>query len=391
MRVAVAVVVLGAAAWSAACSHAPQPVADQGPARLVPVARAAVESFPDVFEAGGIVQSRTTATITSRIAAPVLSVHVAAGDRVRAGQVLVRLDGRDLEAQRQRATAAAEALMRAAAAARAEREGADAALVLARATHARIVSLHEHRAATPHELDEAVSTLHGAEARLTAVEAQVAGSEASIESARAATTAATVTASYAVITAPFDGVVTEKLAEPGNLATPGIALLRLEDANAARLEVRIDASRATLLAPGQTVEVLVDREASAAPVRGRVAEVARAVEAGSQSFTVKIDLPTSTVMRSGTFARARFGGRTHQALTVPSAAIVRHGQLPTVFVVHDKRARMRVVSIGDEANGRVEILAGVVAGELVIAPLPPALRDGELVEPDGRVASNGGR
>jgi len=390
MRVLLPFVLL---AFAVGCSQPDRAREAPAPARQVTIERAALQSLPQVIEAGGVVQARTTAVITSRIVSPVLSVLVLPGDRVRAGQPLVRLDARDLDAQRERAAAAAGALALGAQAIAAEREGAEAALVLARATHARIAALHERRSATPHELDEAVSALRSAEARLRAIEARVSESQSGLESARAAAHAATVIATYAVITAPFDGIVTEKLVEPGNLATPGMPLLRVEDSRAFRLEVRLDASRAAIAAPGQTVDVALDGrspDAGFKPVEGRVAEVARAVDAGSQAFVVKIDLPASAAIRSGTFARARFRGRSRDVLTVPAEAVVRQGQLPTVFVVHEARARLRVVHAGETGGSRVEILAGLSPGDEVIVAPPPGLRDGDRVEPAARAAARAG-
>ena len=83
-------------------------------------------------------RARTTATLASRITAPVVSVHVTAGDRVRSGQPLVTLDARDLDANRSRAASEAVALERAHAAALADRAAAEAALALARTSHARV-------------------------------------------------------------------------------------------------------------------------------------------------------------------------------------------------------------------------------------------------------------
>ena len=99
---------------------------------------AAVHPIRSTFEAGGVVTARTTAIIASRIVATVVSVDVAPGDAVRAGQRLIALDGRDLDAARDRAAASVTALQQAAAAAVAERDAADAAVTLSRTTHDRM-------------------------------------------------------------------------------------------------------------------------------------------------------------------------------------------------------------------------------------------------------------
>ena len=197
----------------------------------------------DTFEAGGVVQARTTATIMARILAPVREVRVAPGDRVRAGQVLIVLDGRDLAAHARSARAAALAADQGVTAAASEQQAADAALALARATHERIAGLHAKRSATAQELDDATGALRAAEARAAGAAARAQAAVSGVESARAASEAAGTTASFALITAPFDGVVTEKMVEPGNMAAPGTPLMRVEDTRGFRLDVRVDESR----------------------------------------------------------------------------------------------------------------------------------------------------
>lgn len=346
----------------------------------VTVARVAMADIPDTFEAGGVVQARTTATLVARIVAPVAAVRVAPGDRVRMGQVLVVLDGRDLDARARASRAAATAADQTIAAAASEQQSADAALALARAAHGRIAALHAKRSATPQELDVATAALRDAEARAAgaAARSQAAGSTA--ESARAASEAAGTTETFARITAPFDGVVTEKMVEPGNMAAPGTPLIRLEDTRGFRLEVRVDESRIGRVAPGSVVPVSLDSSAGGAAVKvsGTVAEISRAADADARAFLVKIALP-ETGLRSGTFGRVYFSGRARRALTVPAGALVRRGQMTSVFAVEQGIARLRLVNVSG-----TEVLAGLSEGDVVIVSPPPTIADGRHVTEGGR-------
>ena len=221
----------------------------------VTVARVAMADIADTFDAGGVVQARTTATVMARILAPVRDVRVAPGDRVRAGQVLVVLDGRDLDARARSTRAMALAADQDVAAAASDQQAADAALALARATHVRIAGLHARRSATAQELDDATGALRAAEARVTGAGARLQAAKANVQSARAATEETQTTASFALVTAPFDGVITEKMVEPGNMAAPGTPLMRLEDTRGFRLDVRVDESRVGQISPGAIVSV----------------------------------------------------------------------------------------------------------------------------------------
>jgi RND family efflux transporter MFP subunit len=361
----------------AACSSRTESTrADAGAPISVTVATVAMTDVGDTFEAGGVVQARTTATIMARILAPVREVRVSPGDHVRAGQALVVLDGTDLAARAQSARAAALAADQGVTAAASEQQAAEAALALARATHERIAGLQSRRSATAQELDDATGALRAAEARAAGAAARVQSAVSLVDSARAASESAAATALFALITAPFDGVVAEKMVEPGNMAAPGTPLVRLEDTRGFRLDVRLDESRIGQISPGAAIPVSLDSGTGGATtmVNGTVAEIGRAVDTDARTFLVKITLPTITGLHSGAFGRAHFSAQTRPALTVPADALVHRGQLTSAFVVENGVARVRLVS----ASG-TEVLAGLSDGDVVIVAPPPTVTDGRRV------------
>jgi RND family efflux transporter MFP subunit len=201
------------------------------------------------------------------------------------------------------------------------------------------------------------------------------------DAAEAAMDAAAVTASYAVLTAPFDGVVTERTADPGSMAGPGATLLTLDDSSAFHLEVALDEARASQAVVGETAEVLVNEAGNSASawVSSRIAEVAR-MDPTAHSFIVKIELPGSPDLRSGLFRRARFSGPSRRVLTVPASAVVRRGQLTFVYAVDaDGRVRLEPVSAGASSGDRIEVLAGLADGRQVVTSPPASLSDGARV------------
>jgi len=366
----------------AACDRGAQPAPVARPPVDVRAARATITASPDWYEAGGVVQARLSATLTSRVLAPVIAVRVHPGDQVRAGQLLIELDGRELDANARRAGAAVEAAEQAARSAQSEREAAGAAVVLSNANLHRISRLQERKSATPQELDEATASAHAAGAHAASAQAQIAQAEAAVVSARAASEAASVTASYARFTAPFDGRVSEKLIEPGNMAAPGVPLLRLDSADGFRVDVRLDESRAALVSPGQQMAVTIGNAGEGRSVRvtrGTVFEIARAIDADTRAFLVKIEIGTRTnegePLRSGMFARVRFAGQPRKGLRVPASAIVKRGQVATVFVIEKELARVRLVQTGTTDDGQTEILSGLDQGEVVVVSPPPAVVD----------------
>ena len=355
---------------AAASADATEPIA-------VTVSAVTMTDVASAIDAGGVVQARTTATISSRILAPVREVRVSPGDRVREGQTLVVLDGDDLAAAARAARSAALAAEQGSTAADADVLAAEAGLALARASHDRIAGLQAKGSATAQELDDVRAALRSAESRVAAASARALQAASAVQSARAAGDQASTTHAFTRIAAPFDGTITGKMVEPGNLASPGLALLRLEDTRGFNLEVRVDESRIGEIRNGDRVPVFLGAGTTSLP--GTVVEVSRAVDADARAFLVKIALPDSRDLRSGEFGKARFPGPPRRALAIPPSAIVRHGQLTSVFVVDNGLARVRLVNLSES-----EVLAGLKESEVVILSPPPGITDGRRVRTGGR-------
>jgi RND family efflux transporter MFP subunit len=217
--------------------------------------------------------------------------------------------------------------------------------------------------------------------------------EANGASARAAAGAATTTQSYATLRAPFDGLITERLSDPGNLASPGLPLLRMESGGPRQVVVRVDEARAAYVHARDRVEVAIDETSPQATgdgiVEGLVTEVARAVDADQRALTVKVALPPTVTIRTGTFARVFFPGAYRRLLRVPAAAVRRHGQVTSLFVVQEGVARLRLVQVGATTKTDIEVLAGLDAGESVVTSPPPGLLDGSPVTLSGPVSLTG--
>ena len=344
---------------------------------LVSTGKVAMTDVASAIDSGGVVQARTTATMTARILAPVRDVRVTPGDRVRKGQTLVVLDGDDLAAGARAARSAVLAAQQGSNAAAAEVQAAEAGLALARASYDRVAGLQSRRSATAQELDDVTAALRSAEARVAGASARASQAASAVETARATSEQANTTEAFTTIAAPFDGLVTEKLVEPGNMASPGVPLLRLEDTAAFRLEVRVDESRIGQIRNGDSVPVFLGTSTSS--IAGAVTEISRTVDADARAFLVKIALPAAPGLRSGEFGKARFGGTPRRALPVPAPAIVRHGQLTSVFVVDNGVARVRLVNLSES-----EVLAGLAESDVVILSPPAGVTDGQRVRVGGR-------
>jgi len=373
-----------AAIGQSACGSredAPQGKTDEPIA--ITVAPVITRETTERLEAGGVVAARESAAISSRIVATITGIRAKAGDRVRAGDLLITLGAREVAAHTGQTRASAVAADSALARAQTDQSAAEAEHRLATAWQKRVAALHARNSATDQERDEAEARLAAAAARLEGAQAGIEGAKAHLSAARAAVGVAMATESYTSLRAPFDGLVTERLSDPGNLAAPGVALLRIDSHGARQVVVRVDEARAGYIRPGDRVSVLIDalerHDTEDSGVEGVVGEVARAMGADQRAFTVKVNVPPTVTARSGSFARVVFRGAPRRALVVPARAIQRHGQVSSVYVVQSGIARLRLIQVGASSPEGVEVLAGLDTGESIVTSPLPKLVDGAKV------------
>jgi RND family efflux transporter MFP subunit len=330
---------------AAACTRQETPVRAPGSARQLataPVERRVVQGR---IEVEGIVVGRFEAVLSSRLAATVAAIPAVPGTTVRAGTVLVRLE----EQETRRALASARAAV----------DAAGRTLDLARKNRARFERLAGRGAAAAVELDRA----NQEESAATAAAA----------SADAALSRAEIDRSQTVLTAPFDAVVVERLASPGDLAGPGRPLVRIASLSGRRVEAAPAEQDAAALAPGEAIEVVAGERI----VAGRVAEIVGTVDPATRRRTVRVDLPVGFEPALGSFARVVLRGASSPKLFVPASAIVARGGLEIAWVVdREGLAALRYVRTGPRRGERVEVLSGLEAGERVVLR-PPADLDGK--------------
>ena len=301
-----------------------------------------VSSIADIYRASGTVRARQTASIASKITANILEARVQAGDYVQAGQVLLVLDRRDLEANLRRAEATRIEAETAVAETETAIASARASVELARATHKRFQDLLAQTSVSQQEFDESLARLKSAEAAVEMAVSKRRQAEARSSQVEAELAAARVTLGYATLTAPFAGLVLERKADPGSLATPGAPLLTLEREGHLRLEASIDESRLGLVRIGESVAVQID--GLNRTVSGRVGEIVPSVDPATRTLTAKIDLPGLPDLRTGMFGRAAFAAGSREAILVSQTAVLERGQIRSVHVVEGDTARLRFVT-----------------------------------------------
>ncbi|MHB1429507.1 MAG: efflux RND transporter periplasmic adaptor subunit [Rhodocyclaceae bacterium] len=272
--------------------------------------------------AEAVIEATKQATVATQVSGRIVAVNAEPGQRVQAGQVLMRIDARE----------AAENV----AAARAQ-------LAQAEANFTRTQNLFKQKFVSQAALDAA---------------------EATLKSARAQAAAAGAGASHATVTAPIGGIVAQRHAELGDLATSGKPLVTIFAPGGLRAIASIpqfklkDAQKAT----AARVEFTESRRW----LDGTRFEVLPTIDAQSHTATARIYLPDAEGLVPGMAARVHFVTGRAQKLTLPPQAVLRRGEISAVYVLKDGKPALRQVRLGEPvADGELEVLSGIAAGETV--------------------------
>jgi membrane fusion protein, multidrug efflux system len=298
----------------------------------VPLAESAVGSIRAVHET----------TIGSKLLARVMEVNLKAGQKVKAGDVLVLLDDTDLRAKLQQAKAAVSA--------------AEAAHAQAVADEKRYGALLKTNAVSKQQYEKASTELRSAEAELLRSQEIVNEVQATL--------------SWATIRSPIDGTVIDKRVDVGDMVTPGQMLVTLYDPARMQLVASVRESLTRQLKVGQDIGVQI--EGLNKQCSGTISEIVPEAQSASRAFQVKVTGPCPPGIYSGMFGRILIPLQEEKVLVVPQRAVRKIGQLELVDVVEDGRPARRSIRTGRAFGDDVEVLSGLRAGEQVVVPTESA-------------------
>ncbi len=288
-----------------------------------------------IFEASGTATPLRQATLSTKLMGTVLEVLANEGDRIVAGQTLVRIDARDLQAKHSQVAASiaeAEAVRR------------DAATQAG-----RIRALYADSAATRAQLD--------------AVETGLLRAEAGVRAARASSAELSAVSAYASVRAPFSGVVTKRFVDPGAFAAPGAPLLTVQDGDQLRIVASATPDVASTLKRGQRIDALIENRPVAAVIEGLVPSAS----GNLYSVNALVSNPGGAFL-PGSTATLLIALGSRRAMVVPSSAIVREGDLTGVTIRLPRGDEVRWIRLGQVSGSVVEVDSGLRTGDVVIVP-----------------------
>lgn len=286
----------------------------------------------------GTIRAVHETSIGSKLLARVLEVDLKAGQKVKAGDVLVRLDDSDIRAKLRQAEAAVTA--------------AEAAYARDASDAKRYAELVKKHAVSVQDNEKAVAALQSSEANLLRAREGVKEVQAMLD--------------WATIRSPIDGTVIDKKVEVGDMVTPGQMLLTLYDPTRMQLVASVRESLTDRLQVGQSIGVYVERLRK--QCSGTVSEIVPEAQSSSRSFQVKVTGPCPAGIYSGMFGRILIPLQEEEVLMIPRQAVQNVGQLEFVTVVESDGGSRRAIRTGRVFGNDVEVLSGLEQGEQVVVP-----------------------
>lgn len=331
-------------------------------ATLITTAAAASGTVRVLEESIGRLESKRTPLLAAEIAAPVREVLVDVGDAVTAGQVLARLEERDYRL----------------------------ALDRARSEVTRLEALIRSQTRQVERLRRIIKEQFVNEAQLDEAEAQLEALQAQLASARATRETAERDLARTQLRAPMDAQVAERHVSPGDFVQRGDPMIRITTTDTLQAVLPFPEGVAARLGTGLAVEL----ETPSAPgqvATGKITEISPGVSPSSRNLNVIVELQNPGDWRPGATVRGRvvLAERT-DAVTVPELSLVRRPAGYVVYVIDQGKAVQRRVETGVRREGRVEIVDGLRAGEIVAVEGAGFLSDQASVKISGNGQGNEG-
>ncbi len=350
-----------------------------GRAVIVDTVRLVQADVPVQVTGPGTVQARVSVNLAARVTAAVATMHADVGDAVQAGQLLATLDDRDLLARRAAVAGQRETLNRTVEAAQAALSKARTDTELARSRHQRDTELRAQGFLSAAGMDSARAALQAAEAAEHSAAATLAARRADRSTLEHEFRVADVASSHARLLSPINGLVVQRLVEPGSTVMPGSTLFRLVDPASLWVAMRVDEAMLDRVQKGQPARIVLR---TGEQLNGRVARIARQSDAATREVDVHVafDAPPSRFVIDQE-AEVQVDTGRFQGLRLPVTALLRDPQgRQGVLVVDDGRAAFVPVRAG-QSDGRHLIVQGALsAGAEIVAPAL-GVRDGMRVQP----------
>lgn len=330
----------------------------------------------------GTLEARVEATISPKIAGRVTKLYFDQGDRVSAGDQLVRLDDEELKQQVAIAEANVEAAKAAIVRLNTDKKRSAAVYDQAKKSHDRTQALVSRNAVSREEADKATEALVVAESGVSRAEAAIAEGQRELVAAEKTLEYHRARLKDTEIHAPFDGLIVNRRREPGDVVVPGSSILTLISTEELWISAWVDETEMARLETDQTARAIF-RSQPDESFPGTVARLGREADRETREFIVDVrvlELPKNWAVgqRAEVFIKT---DEVRDVLTIPAKLVIKKEGENGVFINSDGRTSWRAITVGLRSRDSVEVRDGLVAGDVVVSPVNQnvTLREGQQV------------
>jgi len=317
------------------------------------------------LDVAGILVPAQTVNIVSKISGEVINLSLDVGSSVKAGETLITLETKAQDAQLQQAEAALQSAEAAVQAAKDQADQAKINLDAAQKAYERTKALYDSSAASQSQLDDVTSKLDLAKKQyeIAAGSAQKQA-QAAVNTAQANINNIKVQIDNAVITSPISGIITNRNINPGEIASPGVALLAIADTSTLKLKGTVPQQAVPMLQVGKEMNISVDIYPNKV-FRGVIDRIGPMAVSTGEYFPIEISIKNSGDLKAGLSAHTSININAPEEVVVPVSAVVVNSGQSYVYVIKNNMASKRAVTIGLKNDREIEVLKGLDAGEQV--------------------------
>jgi RND family efflux transporter MFP subunit len=334
----------------------------------------------------GNIEPLYTASIYARTEGYLDRRNVDIGSRVKAGQVLAVISSPEVDQQLLQAKATLEQSDAALQQARAALEQAKANAELARLTQERDLPLGRKHAISQQNVDEAVQAYHARVADVGAAEANITAAQANVTANRANVGRLQQLRGFERVVAPFDGVITARNVERGDLVSTGSAaagkpLFSIAQSGTLRIQIDVPQSEAVNIQDNQPAVVTV-KEHLGREYTGKVVRSADALDSAARTMLTEVQIDNRDgSLLPGMYAQVKFTlARQHRSVIIPTSSLVIDHTGMHVVTVQNEKVHIVPVAIGRDMGTQVEIVRGIEASEALVASPSDLLHEGQYVQ-----------
>ncbi len=361
-KLSFATVAITLAVFLASCSNKDTKLQEQQDTPiLVQVAAPGGSSASGMIEASGQVESIRSANISTRVMGYITQIKVNVGDKVSAGQLLFSVSSNDISAKRTQTDAMITQ--------------ADAAMQSAKKDFDRYTALYKQQSASAKELD--------------AITLQYQSAKANADAARAMRNEVSAQLAYTTVVAPFAGTVTQKLAEAGSMASPGMPILTIEQAGGLQVSASVPENQIASVKLGD--EAMMSIESAGKQISGKVTQINPSSQFTGGQYIIKLSVPSSDSKQlyAGMYVHVQIPIKNNSVATsadsgavlIPVKAIINRDQLTGVYTLSSQNtALLRWIRLGSTMSDQVEVLSGLSKNESFILSADGKLYNGAPVK-----------